>query len=128
MIFFLNRNYFNSSEHCQSKQTVSYNVEWCLQLQYVECSGDKWYCDTELLYKISKLHLQTDLITEVIFHTRVQIEISSSGRTCFPLSFQTTSTSGLLVRTEAARKSQAQIFFFLLGDTTTLRGIFCKQG
>lgn len=53
--FFSTEDYFNSLEHCQSKQTVSYNVEWCLQLQYVECSGDTWYCDTELL---SKLHLQ----------------------------------------------------------------------
>lgn len=56
--------YFNSLEHFQSKQTVSYNVEWCLQLQYVECSGEKkWYCDTELLPKVRtwtfpKLHLQ----------------------------------------------------------------------
>lgn len=52
MIFFSTEDYFNSLEHCQSKQTVSYNVEWCLQLQYVECSGDKWYCDTELLSKV----------------------------------------------------------------------------
>lgn len=77
MFFFSTEDYFNSSEHCQSKQTVSYNVEWCLQLQYVECSGDKWYCDTELLSKVmdwasSNCTFKIDLISfflEVIIHT-----------------------------------------------------------
>lgn len=48
---------FNSSERCQ-KQTVSYNMEWCFQLRYVECRGDKWYCDTEPLSKSDGLGLR----------------------------------------------------------------------
>lgn len=79
MIFFFSTEDFNSLEHCQSKQTVSYNVEWCLQLQYVECSGDTWYCDTELLSKVMSFSKPTRFPTQPLTRLESRTRLKSTG-------------------------------------------------
>jgi len=143
IFFFLNRNYFNSLEHCQSKQTVSYNVEWCLQLQYVECSGDTWYCDTELLFQISKLHLQNildywgdsshQLCLTAQMHRGKNWDLAN-----FKFVWSNSFSSKFLNNNKQIwplkenrgfkRKPGTDFFFFFFGENNRFRGIFCKQG